>query len=59
MSAITRKRCSYDAGFKLKVVNYAILKNNNSEAAREFGIDQTNVRKWLKQIDNLQKHLMI
>ena len=41
-----RKRNSYDAAFKLKVVYFA-EKNNKSAAAREFGVNERQVRDWV------------
>ena len=43
-----RKRCAYEAAFKLKVIKYAEEHNNNSKAAREFDISEKLVRDWRK-----------
>ena len=43
-----RKRCSYDARFKLEVVQFALESNNNSKTAREFGVSEKQVREWRK-----------
>ena len=37
----------YDAAFKLKVTNFA-KGMNNSSAAREFGVNEKQVREWQK-----------
>ena len=42
-----RSRNSYEAGFKLKVVELAEI-NGNSNAARENNIDEKLVRDWRK-----------
>ena len=42
------RRCSYTAGFKLKVIQYA-EENNNSIAAREFSINESVIRSWRKK----------
>ena len=39
MPGIKRKRCSYDARFKLKVVQFAIDNNNNSKASMSSGVE--------------------
>ena len=44
---VKRKRCAYDAAFKLKVIS-AAEETNNSAAAREFGINEKQVRDWRK-----------
>ena len=49
-----RKRCAYDASFKLKVVQYA-ESNNNCAAAREFGVAESNIRLWRKQRSELEE----
>ncbi len=40
-----KKRVSYTAEFKLKIVKYA-EENGNRQTAREFEIDEKNVRNW-------------
>lgn len=45
---LKRKRYSYEASFKLKVINFAEA-NGNRAASREFTIPQANVRLWRKQ----------
>ena len=52
--APARKRMKYDAGFKLKVVEFA-KKTNNCAAAREFTISEKLVRDWRKAEIELQK----
>ena len=44
---VKRKRSAYDAGFKLKVVEYA-ESNNSSKAGHEFGVSEKLVRDWRK-----------
>uniref|UniRef100_A0A674I2H4 DDE-1 domain-containing protein n=1 Tax=Terrapene triunguis TaxID=2587831 RepID=A0A674I2H4_9SAUR len=48
LSEIKRKRSSYHAAFKLKVVEYAEA-NNNCAAAREFCINEKQVRECKKK----------
>ena len=55
-SQYKRKRSAYDAAFKLKVVNYAEA-NNNCAAAREFCVDEKQVREWRKNRTTLEKML--
>ena len=43
---------SYDAAFKLKVIEFA-EQNTNRGAARKYGIDEKQVREWKKQKDQL------
>ena len=42
-----RKRTSYAASFKLKAVE-AAKKTSNVEAAKKFGVDESNIRRWKK-----------
>ena len=51
MQAMTKKR-SYDAAFKLKVVEYAENYSNRA-AARRHQVDERSVRDWRKQKDQL------
>ena len=53
-SQCKRKRFAYNAAFKLKVVNYAEA-NNSCAAAREFCIDEQQVREWQKDRTTLEK----
>ncbi|XP_028936453.1 pogo transposable element with KRAB domain isoform X2 [Ornithorhynchus anatinus] len=46
-------RRSYDAGFKLAVVDYAEV-TNNCQAAKQFGVMEKNVRDWRKVKPQLQ-----
>ncbi|XP_072504854.1 pogo transposable element with KRAB domain isoform X1 [Notamacropus eugenii] len=46
-------RRSYDAGFKLMVVDYA-ESTNNCQAAKQFGVLEKNVRDWRKVKMQLQ-----
>lgn len=46
-------RRSYDAGFKLMVVEYAET-TNNCQAAKQFGVLEKNVRDWRKVKPQLQ-----
>ncbi|CAM5118805.1 unnamed protein product, partial [Eretmochelys imbricata] len=50
---IKRKRSAYHAAFKLKVVEYAEA-NNNCAAAREFCINEKQVREWRKNKTTLK-----
>ena len=52
--APARKRMKCDAGFKLKVVEFA-KKTNNCAAAREFTISEKLVRDWRKAEVELRK----
>ena len=49
---VTKKR-SYDAAFKLKVVQYA-EDNSNRAAARKHQVDERSVRDWRKQKEQLE-----
>ena len=51
VSAVKKKR-SFTASFKLKVVEYA-EKNSNRGAARKFCVDDKRVREWRKQKNSL------
>ena len=51
VSAVKKKR-SFTASFKLKVVEYA-EKNSNRGAARKFSVDDKRVREWRKQKNSL------
>ena len=42
-----RKRMSYAASFKLKAVK-AAKETSNVEAAKKFGVDESNIRRWKK-----------
>ena len=42
-----RKRMSYAASFKLKAVE-AAKETSNVEAAKKFGVDESNIRRWKK-----------
>ena len=46
-------RISYTARFKLTVVTYALEKGNR-EAARQFQVDEKNVRRWCSQQEKLK-----
>ena len=49
---VTKKR-SYDAAFKLKVVQYA-EDNNNRAATRKHQVDERSVCDWRKQKEQLE-----
>ena len=46
-------RISYTTRFKLNVVTYALEKGNR-EAARQFQVDEKNVRRWRSQQEKLK-----
>ena len=50
-SLVCNKR-SYDAAFKLKVIEFAEQSTNRS-AARKYGVDEKRVFEWKKQKDQL------
>ena len=52
MSAKSRK--NYNAAFKLKAIQYA-KEHGNREAGKQFGFDESLVRAWRKQEDQLQQ----
>lgn len=64
MSAVERRATSvkipknvrnkYDASFKLKVIQHA-ESTSNREAAREFGMDESCIRRWRIDKDKLKK----
>ena len=41
------RRSSYSMAFKLKVVAEAEAVENNSEIARDYGLSESMVRRWL------------
>ena len=47
MSDLKTKRMSYAASFKLKAVK-AAEETSNLEAARNFEVDENNIRRWRK-----------
>lgn len=49
-----QRRTAYEAGFKLKVVAFA-LETNNSVAARRFSVNEKQVRMWRKNQAALKK----
>ena len=51
--AETVKKRSFDAAFKLEVIEYC-SNHSNRETARHFGIDEKRVQEWKKQKDDLQ-----
>ena len=48
------KRHAYDAEFKLKAISHAV-EHGNRAAAREFNINESMVRKWRKQEEDLRQ----
>ena len=50
-----RKRLSCDAGFKLRVVEFAEQSSINMAAERQFGVCEKRVREWQKQKLQLQQ----
>lgn len=48
----TLKRHTYKAQFMLQVISYAVL-NGNRAAARDFNKNESRVRKWWKQENEL------
>ncbi|OOY49140.1 hypothetical protein BOV97_13080 [Solemya velum gill symbiont] len=44
----TARRMSYDASFKLKVVQRALEMKNNRQTADHFGVSEKQVRDWIK-----------
>ena len=52
VSQPAKKKRSFDASFKLKVVEFA-FKNTNRGAARKFDVDKKQVREWKKQRNSL------
>lgn len=48
------KRHASDADFKLKAISHA-LEHGNRAAVREFNINESIVRNWRKQEDNLRQ----
>ena len=54
MAAMSSKKRSFDAAFKLKAVESA-EKTTNRAAAREFGVDERRVREWRQMKDELEK----
>ena len=52
---MSRKRASYDASFKLKVVQKADEFGSNRKTAEYFGVNEKQVREWRKSSDKLRK----
>ena len=48
MTSLERKRSSYDASFKLHVIEFA-ENSSNSAAERQYGVSEKLVRDWRKQ----------
>ena len=48
------KRHAYDVEFKLKAISHAV-EHGNRAAAREFNINESMVRKWRKQEEDLRQ----
>ena len=48
------KRASYDAAFKLRVVDKANELGSNRKAAEHFGVNEKQVRYWRKSGDKLR-----
>ncbi|KAF4093698.1 hypothetical protein AMELA_G00004910 [Ameiurus melas] len=48
------KRHAYEAAFKLKAIRHAV-EHGNRAAAREFNINESMVRKWRKQEEDLHQ----
>ena len=46
------RRNAYDAAFKLKAIDLAVGKGNRA-AARELGLNESMIRRWKQQRDNL------
>ncbi|TWW59230.1 hypothetical protein D4764_06G0007600 [Takifugu flavidus] len=51
------KRHAYDAEFKLKAISHAV-EHGNRAAAREFNVNESMVRKWRKQQDDLHQWIV-
>ena len=47
-----KKNKTYDAAYKLKVIEYA-AKHTNREAGRKFNVGESSVRDWRKQKNKL------
>ena len=52
--AAAKKKRTFDAAFKLEVLDYA-LQHSNRVAARMHGVDEKRVREWKKQRVELEK----
>nr|XP_006811386.1 PREDICTED: pogo transposable element with KRAB domain-like [Saccoglossus kowalevskii] len=50
---MSNRRSSYDAAFKLKVVSMALESKNNRKTADHFGINEKQVRQWIRAKDQL------
>nr|XP_006817663.1 PREDICTED: pogo transposable element with KRAB domain-like [Saccoglossus kowalevskii] len=49
----SRRRAAYDVSFKLKVISTAIEWGNNRKTADHYGLNEKQVREWLKKKDQL------
>ena len=56
LQMFTRRYLSYNAAFKLKVVEFA-EKNGNRSAQRQFDVNEKQVRDWRKKRDELRSLL--
>lgn len=54
---IPSKRRKFDLKFKLEVIKYAALWQNNSKAAKDKGVERTTLIKWIKQEDKIKEQL--
>ncbi|XP_041642746.1 zinc finger protein 774-like [Cheilinus undulatus] len=51
---VCQLRRSYDASFKMMVINAAESLNNNRQTAKKYGISECHVRRWRAQKELLQ-----
>ena len=50
-----KKRVSYTTAKKLEIIKCAQDNKNIAEAARQFNVDESNIRRWMKQKNVLEK----
>ena len=48
------KNNSYTILFKIQVAEAALSCGSNRKAGKEFGVDESNVRRWVKQLPHLK-----
>ena len=51
---VKRRRNTFEAGFKLKVIKFAEENGGNRAAGRHFDVSESNIRAWRKEKEELQ-----
>ena len=53
-SSLKKRRMSYTAAFKLKVIEYAEKNGGNRSSQQQFGVNEKQVREWRKKKAELE-----